>query len=274
MKTIQHSVLIPGTKVLFFSKGMPHTGIVEEVFENVCEIKDITFLNETLDSPVWKIKTEDLIKTDRFYLPKYPTASEIIYTSAIINQCYTNKDCNDLYYEAFEKLFPKKTLFREGPFASIFPERYIEFSDGNMIIELKNCDGKVYETLDVLIDSSVKYSVLEEFSTIDDWCRDCPSRILVPAWKDSSRRGSVDISIAYKKTVEHIQQIYADDIDVDGIIKSPDIDENSIDKIWIPNERLMEESIINDSFYTDHSSFVKGDKSSLEVISRNLNRIY
>ena len=187
---------VVGSHIFFVENGVPHTGIVKEVFENKYVLSNVTFLKNFYDKTEWIIDPKDAYKTNQIYLPQFPTQAEINKVSQFMHSYSLNRMLTDVDYNKVIEAFPKRKLMTEknsiwvSPVVSIGP-----YSVLNMSVEdILNKDSTLHPIYRVNTFRSRKtrdlIRVVEKYkSNIFE-----PDDIYIPEWKDVSRmyKGSMD----------------------------------------------------------------------------------
>ena len=240
MNLVKRFNYVPGVTVFFFENGIPHTGIVKEVYSNYVVLNNVTYLDKKYDSDEWKVPADEIYKTDCIFLPKYPSFMEQAIVMAIVNQCSMNLDRSKIDYGMYFKFAPKKSLyhkFNDHPYTFLCPDNYITFDDFTV---LDFIDG----TIDVEDKGTMRVFKVHTFNgtktkyqitVVEEYLSDIriPDKIYIPEWKDGIRSGYLleddkrdDIDSHYRLRFYKISDI------LERIKYNSNINEESIKTVW------------------------------------------
>ena len=240
MNLIRRFNYVPGVTVFFFENGIPHTGIVKEVYSNHVVLNNVTYLDKDYDSDEWRVPNEEIYKTDCIILPKYPSVMEQAIIMAIVNQCVLNLDRSKIDYAMYFKFAPKRSLkykISDHPYTFLCPDNYIKFDDFTVFDFI---DG----TIDVDDKSTMRVYKAHVFNgtktgyqitVVEEYLNSIriPDNIYIPEWKDGIRSGYLleddkrdDIDSHYRLRYYKVPDI------LDRIKYNSNINEDSIKTVW------------------------------------------
>lgn len=189
MKTIQKTNYVIGNEVFFIEKGIPHTGIVKEVYENLLILNNVTFLDpifdktirESIENEIWEVSPEDVIKTSEYHFPVYPSTELIVYISQIMHSATNDNQLSSIIIRDFLREYKPKMLYSsETSLFYPYPDNYISFNP-DMIIQMSAQNG-FYVPLLIKYEDIIYYAL-----ELYDKSLTQPSMIIFPEWKDSLR---------------------------------------------------------------------------------------
>lgn len=246
MKSIQKTRYVVGNEVFFIEQGVPHTGLVKKVYENMLILDHVTFVDPIFDKltrkpiehELWEVRPEDVIKTAQYYLPVHPSIEMQIYIKQLMHSASNDNEMMSTWISKFFDLYKEKTLFSTD--SSLFypyPDNYIEFN-GNMIITMDGFSGSYFVPL-ITRTLGRTYYALEQYT---EESLTEPVLLILPSWKDNIRGKAGNrletedrIKIDYLQRHRYLgmkgdapQIVYMDDVNEDSIIKIYQVSERTL----------------------------------------------
>lgn len=203
------NVCVIGSHVFFVEQGVPHTGLVKEVYENSYHLINVTFLHSLYDDKEWEIRPEIAYKTDEIYLPQFPTQPEINKVSQIMHSYTRDKMLLDVDYAKIIKTFPKKRLMSSesgGPFKSpvvVFNQYSFVTFDNEKRLHNNDSEHPLYKFNLIPNETASTIIVVEKYLTN----RNYPDEVYIPDWKDPSRK-IFDNGMTEDKIVTVVENYY------------------------------------------------------------------
>lgn len=281
MKTIQNTNYVCGNEIFFIEKGIPHTGIVKQVYENMLIVDHVTFVDPIFDKvtrlPIelnrWEVRPKDVIKTSEYYLPTHPSVEMLVYIEQIMHSATNDNQLESTIIRDFLKEYKPKTLYSsESSLFYPYPDNYIRF-DNNMIFRMTDSTsicvplifkfkGKLCYALEVYGHDSLVQPIM----------------ILIPQWKDPERKSNITHEAIANTTNKEkitsiIGRIYQARVNALNItlnvpsIYTTDLNEEDI-------ERIDQMNIITKKFYFGMNSLVSKSGCYIDNGEIKLKQLY
>lgn len=231
------SILVPGCKALFIDQNVPHTGTVDNIYENLITFKDVTFLDRVLDyeykdrvkedniDRIFKVQYDpsQVYRTARIHLSKYPSVVEQLQVNAIMNTLKRNPKTGLIDVHDFLEVGPKYSLYSNQYTQSIFSPRISFDTEKTVIIfddevsDAEKTGKKIYRPVFVGWEGKNMangYALFEYTSESSLY----PSRYIIPKWKETSRNYTTRFpsDSDYIEELEKRYHIDRDDIEILG----------------------------------------------------------
>ena len=115
MKLHSTDQFVVGNKVFFIKNGVPHTAMIDELYENLAVVTNITFLDKIYDKRThgierWEVNLDQLIKTDQFYFPYHPTIQLRVYIAQLMHNVANDFKLESVRCWEFLKKYTKKKI--------------------------------------------------------------------------------------------------------------------------------------------------------------------
>lgn len=217
-RSLQVDILVRGAKALFLDKNIPHTGIIENVYRNVITLKDVTFLDKVLDYEYKdqsislnrrfevQFNTNRIYRTDRFYLPKYPSIKDQLFVNAVMNSLKINSSTGEIDIHDFMNTYPQRSLnvHPDAENGVSFNEKYTVILFDDEVTNAKEDGKKIYKVLKYNENDHAKGYVLLEYTSDSPLS---PRRAIYSKWKNQHR--NFKYINGYENEDNHIDDISA-----------------------------------------------------------------
>ena len=249
MIAFQHTDYVCGNEVFFIEKGVPHTGIVKQVYSNMLILEHVTFVDPIFDKttrePIeysqWEVRPKDVIKTSEYYLPKHPNIETLVYVEQLMHSATNDNQLESVNVRDFLKEYRPKTLYSsESSLFYPYPDNYIRFNP-NMILLMK-------DSISVCVPLIFKFKgkLCYALEAYESESLTQPTMIVIPNWLDHERKSNINdytlMSNDGNKLKSLLQKIYQKRANILNIslvlpeIYISDINEGNIEKIYQMNE--------------------------------------
>lgn len=265
-----------GSKVFFIENRIPHTGYVKEIYDSYVEVEDVSGLDlvwdrkyshrhrsgDIMDDVIWKVKEENLYKTGKVYLPKFPTFEQREYISQIIHNCASDKMIDKTNYENFFKyytgirqLLSSKINRVIDPFGDDIMKSgsYLVFGDSLQFVTIDPLSvpslpigyKSVFKIKRIKVTAkSSDITVIEKFSSDEEFnsLNIVPSAVFVPLWRDKYRFPNTDknwnelmafVTCVYKSKYPDVRNME------NRIIDANILNEDSITGVYEMNDKVL-----------------------------------
>lgn len=202
-KNYQSNIIVPGCKALFIDRFIPHTGTVKNIYQNVITFKDVTFLDRVLDYEYKDRVREEgvernfeiaynpnyVYRTDRFFLPKYPSILEQMQMNALMDSLKRDPETGLVNIHTFMNTYQPRSLYdkrihddNQYPSVKFMEDRTVIIFDDE-ITDAEITGKKLYRPVLISNGYVTGYALLEFTSKSPTY----PSRLVITRWLNGER---------------------------------------------------------------------------------------